>query len=162
MGFCPDAASKQFGISALTGDVGLSLFAYLRNVASYVLPTRTAGVITFGCHFEMDAQDGREIFTIRPWDGVGKRIVVRQIGFDVRASFGVIRELRFDTRKRWAKIRVQNEADRAMETQIAVRGLWGGKVEFEGKEALVEDGVAIVSKRMEPGAVEEIELKVIE
>jgi hypothetical protein len=27
---------------------------------------------------------------------------------------------------------------------------------------LVEDGVAIVSKRMEPGAVEEIELKVIE
>ena len=162
MGFCPDAASRQFGISALTGDVGVSLFAYLRNVASYVLPTRNAGVITFGCHFEMDTLDGREIYTIRPWDGVGRRIVVRQIGFDVRASFGVIRELRFDTRKRWTKIRVQNEADKAMEVRISVRGLWGSQIEFKGSELAIQDGLTVVSTEIAPGATEEIELKVIE
>jgi hypothetical protein len=162
MGFCPDAASKQFGISAITGDVGVSLFTYLRNVASYVLPTRNAGVITFGCHFEMDTLDGREIYTIRPWDGVGRRIVVRQIGFDVRTSFGVIRELRFDTRKRWAKVRVQNEADRAMVIQVSVRGLWGTSVEFNGEALAIEDGVALVGTQIAPGATQEIELKVIE
>lgn len=162
MGFCPDAASKQFGISALTGDVGIGLFAYLRNVASYVLPTRTAGVITFGCHFEMENLEGRDLYLIRPWDGVGRRIVVRQIGFEARTSFGVIRELRFDTRKRWARLLVHNPASVAVESDIFVRGLWSQTVEFKGEKLVSENGLVRVSARVEAGTTIEIELRVIE
>lgn len=162
MGFCPDAASKQFGISALTGDVGVGLFAYLRNVASYVLPTRTAGVITFGCHFEMENLEGRDLFLIRPWDGVGRRIVVRQIGFEVRTTFGVIKELRFDTRKRWARIVVHNPADQAVESEIFVRGLWGQTVEYKSERFEAENGLLRIPMWMEAGATFEIELRVVE
>ncbi|MBC8063478.1 MAG: hypothetical protein H7Y17_01500 [Chlorobia bacterium] len=162
MGFCPDAASKQFGISALTGDVGIGLFAYLRNVASYVLPTRMAGVITFGCHFEMETLEGRDLFLIRPWDGVGRRIVVRQIGFEVRTSFGILRELRFDTRKRWAKILLHNPASRLVEAELVVKGLWGRAVEFNTERFESQNGYVQIPVSLESGTTKEIELKVIE
>jgi hypothetical protein len=162
MGFCPDAASKQFGISALTGDVGIGLFAYLRNVASYVLPTRTAGVITFGCHFEMETIDGRDIYVIGPWDGVGRRIVVRQIGFEVRTSFGVLRELRFDTRKRWARILIHNPADTPVESELIVKGMWGKVVEFGSTQIEATNGYVAIPLKLEAGATQEAVLKVIE
>jgi hypothetical protein len=162
MGFCPDAASRQFGISALTGDVGISLFAYLRNVASYVLPTRNAGVITFGCHFEMDSKDGRDLYTIRPWDGVGRRIVVRQIGLEVKTSFGVIRELVFDTRKRWARMLVYNPSDRASAAEIFVKGLWGNQVEFQGQTFESSNGVVVIPFHVAADDTVELEIKVIE
>lgn len=162
MGFCPDAASRQFGISSLTGDIGISLFAYLRNVSSYVLPTKNAGVITFGCHFELDSEDGTDAYTIRPWDGVGRRILVRQIGFEVRARFGVIRELRFDTRKRWAKIVIHNPTDKAVQTELLVKGLWGNTVECLTQKFEAINGVIAIPFKMEPSITESLELRVIE
>lgn len=162
MGFCPDAASKQFGISALTGDVGIGLFAYLRNVAAYVLPTRTAGVITFGCHFEMENNNGRDEYLIRPWDGVGRRIVVRQVGFEVRTSFGVLKELRFDTRKRWARILIQNPAEKPVPSEILVKGMWGQTVEFGTERFETVNGYVSVPITLGALATQEIELRVIE
>jgi hypothetical protein len=162
MGFCPDPASKQFGISPLTGDVGIGLFAYLRNVASYVLPTRTAGVITFGCHFEMSTLDNRDVYIVKPWDGVGRRIVVRQIGFEIRAAFGVIRELTFDTRKRWARAVIHNPANSAMESEILVKGLWGKTVEYESQKFHASNGSILIPIRLDAGATSTVDLKVIE
>jgi len=162
MGFCPDAASKQFGMSALTGDIGISLFAYLRNVGSYVLPTRTAGVLTFGCHFEMDSEADRDLFTVRPWDGVGRKIVVRQLGLEVRTSFGTIRELKFDSRKRWIRLIVHNPAHRGMEATLFVKGMWGLKVEFDGQTAESEKGSFTIPLTLKDRETREIELRVIE
>lgn len=132
MGFCPDAASKQYGVSALTGDIGLSLFRYLRNVACYVLPTRNSGVTTFGCHFETESTPNGDEYIVRPWDGVGRRIVVRQMALEVETGFGKFKEFRFDARKRRASFLMQNPSDKDMRASVTVRGLWGTRAEVSG------------------------------
>jgi len=140
MAFCPDSASRHFGMSAVTGDIGLGLFHYLRGVASYVLPTRYSGVTTFGCHFEVESEDSRETFIVRPWDGVGRRIIVRQIGLEVEANLGVIREVRFDARKRKAKVTIENPSTNPHQTKVKVRGLWGSRFLVDGVEWTGVDG----------------------
>lgn len=162
MGFCPDAASKQFGISALSGDLGVGLYAYLRNVASYVLPTRNAGVVTFGCHFEMETTEGKDIFIVRPWDGVGRRIVVRQLGLEVRASFGTLRELRFDSRKRWSRILLQNPSESELPSEILIKGLWGKELQCGAEKVQVGPEGAKLTFRLKPGETREIEIMVVE
>jgi hypothetical protein len=161
MAFCPDAASSHFGMSAVTGDVGLALFHYLRGVASYVLPTRYAGVTTFGCHFEVETENGQEIFIVRPWDGVGRRIVVRQIGFEVRANLGVLRDVRFDARKRHAKIVLENPSARERRAQLQVFGLWGGEFSVNGEELRSVDGQLSVGVTLPAGQSVTTEIAVI-
>lgn len=132
MGFCPDPASKQYGVSALTGDIGLSLARYLRHATAYVLPTRLSGVVTFGCHFEAETGADGEEYVVRPWDGVNRRIVVRQLGVEASTSFGRILELRFDARKRRASVLMHNPADRDISVTLTLRGLWGTRVDVSG------------------------------
>lgn len=134
MAFCPDSASRHFGMSAVTGDVGLGLFHYLRGVASYVLPTRYSGVTTFGCHFEVETEDGLETIVVRPWEGVGRKIVVRQIGFEAEVNLGILREVRFDARKRNAKVTLENPAAKECRAALRVRGLWGSRFQVGGIE----------------------------
>ncbi|MFI5386371.1 MAG: DUF5695 domain-containing protein [Fimbriimonadales bacterium] len=160
MGFCPDPASKQFGVSALTGDVGLSLYYYLRNVASYVLPTGPSGVTTFGCRFGSEGHNGEELL-VQPWDGVGRRIVVRQLGMEVEASFGKIVELRFDIRKRRARVVLQNPADKDLEALITVKGLWGSRVEASGVTLEALDGELNAPIYLPREATAALELKVV-
>lgn len=160
MGFCPDAASKQFGMSSLTGDLGISLFAYLTNIASYVLPTRNAGVITFGCHFEMSNDQGKDVFSVRPWDGVGRRVVVRQIGLEVEASFGMIKEVKFDSRKRWVRVTIHNPAAKGMNSTIVVRGMWGTRIETENQHVDPVNGQVEFSPVLLPDETREIEFRV--
>ncbi len=139
MGFCPDSASQQFGVSALTGDVGLSLYRYLRYVTAYVLPTRQSGTVTFGCHFQIEGkQEGDEEYVIRPWDGVNRRIVVRQLGVEVSTTFGRILELTFDARKRRASVLMQNPADKDLQAILTVRGLWGTRAEVSGTAVMAD------------------------
>ncbi|AIE86915.1 DUF5695 domain-containing protein [Fimbriimonas ginsengisoli] len=150
MAFCPDAASKHFGMSAVTGDVGIGLFHYLRGVASFVLPTRYAGVTTFGCHFEVESEDEREIFVVRPWDGVGRRIVVRQVGLEVEASLGFLRELRFDARKRNARLKVEHFGNTERPSQVRVKGLWGSRFTVDGKELQGIEGELVLDLILPP------------
>ncbi len=140
MAFCPDAASKQFGMSAVTGDIGTSLFNYLRGVGSYVLPSRSSGVSTFGCHFESESDGGKEYFTVKPWDGVGRRVVVRQFGLDVQASVGQITEVRIDSRKRHASVTMTNHSDLELVAEFRVRGMWGSVFTVAGHELAAENG----------------------
>lgn len=140
MAFCPDPASRHFGMSAVTGDVGLGLFHYLRGVASWVLPTRYSGVTTFGCHFEVETEDEVEVFMVRPWDGVGRRVIVRQIGLEVETSLGKITELRFDARKRHARVTIVNPGNTERTSKVRVKGLWGSRFSVDGKELHSENG----------------------
>jgi hypothetical protein len=160
MGFCPDPASRQYGTSQLTGDVGLSLYYYLRNVASYVLPTGTSGVTTFGCRFGLESEHGEEL-VVQPWDGVGRRIVVRQVGMEVEASFGKIVELRFDVRKRKARVLLQNPSDKDLEALITVRGLWGSRIEASGVTLEALDGELNAPVYLPKEATAALELKVV-
>jgi hypothetical protein len=140
MGFCPDPASKHYGTSPLTGDIGVSLYHYLHRVSCYVLPTRSSGTVTFGCHFSSESDADSEEFIVTPWDGVGRRIVVRQLGLEVTASFGKIKEFRFDGRKRRASLVIENPSDRDLQSMVKARGLWGTKAEANGTAIEAQPG----------------------
>jgi len=162
MAFCPDAASSHFGISAVTGDIGLALFHYLRGAAAYVLPTRYAGVTTFGCHFEVEPEGDKENLVVRPWDGVGRHIVVRQVGLEVSAHLGRISELRFDARKRQARISLENPSNRDQEAALCVKGLWGSRFAVDGKELQGVDGELRFSVKLPANGSVNAEITVIE
>ena len=140
MAFCPDAASKQFGMSGVTGDIGISLFHYLRGVGAFVLPSRSSGVVTFGCHFESDNESGNEYYIIRPWDGVGRRVVVRQFGIEVFAEVGQIVEVKVDSRKRHASVTMKNNSNADLIAQFRVKGMWGNQFEVAGKQMQGQNG----------------------
>jgi len=152
MAFCPDAASKQFGMSGVTGDIGISLFHYLRGVGAYVLPSRSAGVTTFGCHFETETESGKESFVVRPWDGVGRRVVVRQFGIEVVAEVGQILEVTVDSRKRQASVTMKNNSEADLMGRFRVKGLWGNLFEVAGMEMVGENGDLKVSVLLPPSA----------
>jgi len=145
MAFCPDAASKQFGMSGVTGDIGVSLYHYLRGVGAYVLPTRSSGVTTFGCHFETEPVTGKDYFIIRPWDGVGRKVVVRQFGIEVSAEVGQIVEVQVDARKRHAIVLLKNNSDKDLMGHFRVKGMWGNHFEVAGMEMVGENGELKVS-----------------
>lgn len=136
MAYCPDNASKLVGHSELTGDIGVSLFHYLHQVAAYVLPSRTYGIVTFGCHFEVDDTQ----YIVRPWDGVGRRVVLRQVDAELEVSAGVIREMRLDLRKRWISVRMENPCDKDLRVQLWIRGLWGEKFQFQNQTVETKNG----------------------
>lgn len=150
MAFCPDAASRQFGMSGVTGDIGISLFHYLRGVGAFVLPTRSAGVSTFGCHFETETESGKDCLVIRPWDGVGRRVAVRQFGFEVTAEIGQIVEVQVDPQKRTAAVTMRNTFDADLMSRFKVKGMWGNHFEVAGKEMVAEHGELKVSVLLPP------------
>jgi hypothetical protein len=161
MGYCPDPASKQTGLSWTTGDVGLSLYHYLRGAASIVMATRTEGLQTFGCHFESLESGAEEKFTLKPWDGMGKRILVRHLGLEVTAHNCIIKELNFDASKRYATLTVQNSSDKRLMTMMEIRGLWGEKFELDRKEYHSVDGMLTVCADLKPHAKRKLQVKVV-
>lgn len=136
MGFCPDSASRHLGWSALTGDLGIALFHYLRGVGAYVLPNRNFGVFAFGCHFELE----NDHYVIKPWDGVGRRVILRQIGAEFEARGGRLKEVHLGVRKRRAEITLESTAPRDVVCRLTVRGLWGNRYIVDGKAATGKDG----------------------
>ncbi len=158
--FCPDPASKQSGMSWLTGDLGISLFQYLRGVASWVLPSPSSGVITFGCHFESENEDGVDIYRVRPWDGVGRRVVIRHLGLEAEVRNARIEELKVDARKRHAVISLQNTSDKDLVAEIRLRGMWGRRFEVSGVEHESEDGELCAEATVPAGSVTKVEISV--
>jgi len=157
MSYCPDPASKMYGRHAVTGDLGLALFHYLRAAGAYVLPSRTYGVFTFGCHFEVEA----DRYVVRPWDGLGRRVVLRQVNAEFVLSVGKLREVQLDIRKRWAALVVENPTDHELHAELRVRGLWGNRFEILGETIDGVDGELAVSLPLAANSVSRLEVKVV-
>lgn len=157
MGYCPDSASRLYGFSTVTGDVGFALFHYLRVAGAYVLPSRQYGVFTFGCHFEVD----EEAYTVRPWDGVGRLVVLRQVGAEFEAASCRIEEVKLDTRKRWASVKLMNTSDKTLWGELRVRGLWGNAFSVLGRRVEAVDGEIAISTELAPGGTGTVEIKVV-
>jgi hypothetical protein len=160
-GFCPDAASRNFGMVPITGDIGLGLYAYLKTVSSYVLPSRGTGFTTFACTLESEPGPDGDIFVVKPWDGVGRRVVVRQAGLELHSYVGKILSFRFNSRKRWAEIEVANTADKARDAQITVKGMWGTLFQSGDKRVQGVDGSVSAAATMPAKGTVKIELRVI-
>lgn len=156
MAFCPDPASKQFGASPLTGDIGMALFYYLRRVRALVLPSRNHGVFTFGCHFEVEADH----YVVQPWDGIQQRIILSQIGCDVLIDAGQIQELRLDLRKRWMRLAIRNSTIYDVSPSLVVRGLWGAIFRIGDVSVGVEGGYLQHRFTIPQGQTIELEVKV--
>lgn len=137
MCYCPDLSSKHYGYNGYTGASGLGYFHYLRGVGSYILPSATLGTFTFGCHFE--SEEGKYLVT--PWDGVGRRVIMRQIGAEFEISFGKMIDVQLDHRKRWFALQIENPSDKDVPCHLRVKGMWGTQLMVGGKVQDSVDGV---------------------
>jgi len=137
MYYCPDMASKQFGYSPMTGPSGLGYAQYLDGVGAYVLPNGSQGTYTFGCHFESEAG----AYSVRPWDGVGRRVYLRQIHASFELNFGRFDLVRLDQRKRWFEVRIENPSDKDVKCNLKVTGLWGKQIQALGRVVQAENGI---------------------
>lgn len=127
MCYCPDLSSKQAGFNPYTGASGLGYYHYLVGTGSYVLPNRELGTMAFGCHYGQDA----DAHLVRPWDGVGRRIVMRQIGAEFNLTFGNFVELRLDLRLRSFDAIIENPSDKEVIAHLEIKGLWGTELQVE-------------------------------
>lgn len=138
MCYCPDPSSRHHGYNPFTGASGLGYFHYLRTAGAYVMPSRGGGEYMFGCHFETK----EDRYVVTPWDGVGRKVVLRQIGAEFHLSFGKITRVELDLRKRWAQITVENPSDKSIKADIEMHGLWGNLLQVQGKNVQNHQGKA--------------------
>ena len=94
--------------------------------------------------------------------GVGRRIVLRQIGCEFATSFGNIESLKLDTRKRWARLQIANPSDKEIRAQLRLKGLWGGQFEVLGKTVQGVEGEARVFVTLPKKGTLEVEARVME
>lgn len=140
MCYCPDLSSKQAGFNPFTGASGLGYAHYILGTGSYVLPNRELGVMTFGCHY---GQEG-DSHIVRPWDGVGRRIVMRQFGAEFTLNFGCFQELKLDMRLRSFDAVIENPSEKDVATTMLISGMWGTELEVGGVSLQAKDGVFTV------------------
>ncbi len=136
MCFCPDPASRQAGNNDFTGASGLGYYHYLRGASSFVLPNRGQTATAFGCHYETKDL----AFHVRPWDGVGRRIVMRQIGAEFELDFGVFQSLKLGVDKRWFEASIENPSDKDVQAVLTAKGLWGLRVRIASSVLEAEEG----------------------
>ncbi len=157
MCYCPDRSSKHFGYNSFTGASGLGYTHYLINAGAYVLPNRNQNVFAFGCHFTHE--DGKII--VRPWDGVGRRVVLRQIGAEFELTFGKIEQVILDERKRWAELKIHNPADKEIKAELMVRGMWGQIISIAGRNVESKEGDAVGMISLPARQTSTIQVKVV-
>ncbi len=162
MGFCPDLGSSQRGIVSFSGDAGFALADYLRYSTGYLLSSFDRGFVPLGVHFESYPRDGMTVIRLEPWDGVGRRIVVRHLNLTIEVDGAKIDVVEFDVNLRWAKITLDNPTE-AMKrkTKIAVEGLWGTKFVVTDAESRFEEGILNLETTVEAGRLKEIEIRVV-
>jgi hypothetical protein len=157
MCFTPDQSSKHSGYNPYTGSSGLGYFHYLRSVGSYVFPNRGTEMLTFGCQMELED----DVYSVRPWDGVGRRFVFRQIGISLEFGFGCTQLLKLDQRRRWFEAEVLNPTDKDVTAWVKVSGLWGKVIDLAGESVQSEKGVAKGTVLLPAGKVTTVRGKVI-
>lgn len=158
MGFCPDSSSKMAGFSPVTGNIGHALYNYMRNAGSYVVLSRHFGTFVLGCHYEYESG----VYRVKPWDGVGRFVTLRQIGVAVQLSFGFIEEMLVSSRKNLLTIKIENPADKAMNITVSIAGLWGTQADVDGKTYKASDGVFSIPTKIPKRSSTTIFLRVIE
>ncbi len=146
MCYCPDLSSRNAGYNLFTGASGLGYYHYLRGAASYVLPNREPDGYSFGCHHRVE----QNMHVVRPWDGIGRRIIMRQIGAEFELSTGCFKELRLDVLLRWFEAEVHNPSDRRVSTILCAKGLWGTTLQIEDASIDSESGVFRLPIELQP------------
>lgn len=158
MCYCPDLSSRQAGFNKFTGASGLGYYHYLVGSGAYVLPNREMGIMTFGCHYESENNN----HIVRPWDGVGRKIILRQIGVEFRTNFGVFTELKLQNRLRSFELIIENPADKDIESEIAITGLWGTRLAALNQVFVADQGQFRIPTLLPAGSLLKLTGQIIE
>lgn len=73
----------EFDLRSLDTDLGL--YGYLKAAKSYVVNDEIFGLVGYGCHVDKN-DDG--IWSIKPWDGLQKRIFIEPLKIDITIEKG--------------------------------------------------------------------------
>lgn len=162
MGICPDMASSQRSIIKYTGDAGLALGDYLRHSTCYLLSSFERGFVPVGLMFETYPHEGMTVLRLEPYDGVARKVVVRHLNLSVEVEGCKIDVVEFDVNLRWLKLALDNPTE-AMKrkTTVKIDGLWGTKLQVDGKAMTSDKGILTLETVVEPGGLKEIEVRVV-
>lgn len=139
-GYCPDLGSRNRGVVAYTGDIGFLLADHLAFSTCYLLSTPDRGFIGYGLNFDSFQENGASVMRLQPYDGVGRRVVVRHLNLEILVTGGRIDTLEFDINLSWVRVTIDNPvAAASREATLTVRGLWGTNLQFEEATAVNED-----------------------
>ncbi|MBX3097624.1 MAG: hypothetical protein KF812_12260 [Fimbriimonadaceae bacterium] len=156
MCFVPDLASRHAGFNSFTGASGVGYYHYLRGSASLVLPNRNESYATIGCHFDSD----NGVYKVVPWDGVGRRVILRQIGVSFQLDFGCFKSITLHHDKRTFVAEIENPSDKVVEATLMIEGLWGTVVTVEQTDIPSVDGKTIAVIGLPEGRITTIVGKV--
>lgn len=145
MSYCPDFASKQSGFNPYTGLSSLGYATYLREVTSLVLAGQE-GVLTFACHYEPNDDS----LIVKPWDGVGRKVVLRHVGIEVETSFGMIQEMSVQTDLRSMNLTIFNPCDKEVRAKLTISGLWGAGLSLDGEPMTFDKGKSVAYVELPP------------
>ncbi len=138
--YCPDYASKHRGFNPFSGSSSLGYYHYLHMISSMVLPSGEIDTFSLGCHF--DHSDN--MYAITPWDGVGRRIHLRQIGIDVDLSFGTILYAVISDKKDHATFTIQSNWENPVDVTLSIRGLWGDNFKSSTGSVSLKDSAILI------------------
>lgn len=160
MGYCPDLGSSHRGISPSTGDIGFALAEYLRSATVFLLSTYDRGFVCYGGVFDSYPKEGKTMLRIEPKDGVGKRVVARQLNLIVTVSGAKISSLEFDLNLKELTVVLENPSNSlATEGELTVEGLWGEEIKVD-EASPIEDQPNHFSFKIDPSRLKEINFSV--
>lgn len=136
MCYVPDSASRSRGFSRLTGAIGIGLYEYLRAAGGYVLSQKGTADRAYLCDLTADSSGTR----VEPWDGIGQRIVIRNLGIEAIAAGASIRSLFVSSDRSRAEIELENASAYTVLGRVTLKGLWGTVATVDGKRTKTDDG----------------------
>lgn len=159
MGFCPDHGSSQRGLSAYSGELGWALAEYTRLATVWVLPSADRGFITFGGNVETYNRNEVPTLRITPWDGVGRKIVVRHMNIVVEVEGAKIDTLEFSADLKWLSLSLDNTNEILRRTAtIKIEGMWGTEFTASEGELSSSAGTIMLKLPLEGARLREIEV----
>lgn len=132
-GFCPDLSSENFGVTPVTGRIGIGLAAYVRHASSSLSGPEPGELRPYLCHLDREEDEsGRENYVITPWDGVGRTIRARTLGLRVEAKGGRLLRIALAGDKSRIEITTRGPAE------VEVEGLWGRRAVLSTAGTILE------------------------
>lgn len=155
--YVPDSASRSRGFSRLTGSIGIGLFEYLRAAGSHVLSQKGLPERAYLCSYSTSESQ----YELEPWDGVGQRVVMSNVGVSASLSGASIAKMSVSTDRRRAEIMVRNSSAFAASCRLSVKGLWGQAATVSNKKLKLESGRFNVRFKLPAGGEHLVKIEVV-
>jgi hypothetical protein len=138
---------------ACTLDNGIGQYGFFKAAKAYVVSDEAFGLVGYGC----DVEEEGERLTIRPRDGLRKRVRLVEHGIDVNVSQGEIAQLVYDRSDASLELCLDDSTGLVQTAGFSIIGLDTAevKVSFGGKTQVITavDGMRVALPREEASSV---------